>query len=241
MTLNSKHSTAASGALPSLLVFARTPEIGRVKTRLVPPLSESEALSLYLAFLEDAARIYCLPGKWRAILDAEPDPDDPTFAALFAPPWIRRRQAPGGLGDRLAASFQREFSSGAPAVLAVGSDHPALGRGLLEEAFERLEGGKDAVVIPAEDGGYCAIGLAAGAPVETVFSGIPWSTPSVLSATLARFAALDLSADVLEEAYDVDRPEDLERLRRDLARRDPSGFDYPKATARALGVSRGAR
>jgi rSAM/selenodomain-associated transferase 1 len=207
----------------------------------VPPLSESEAVSLYLAFLEDAARIYSSPERWRAVLDAEPDPDDPTFVALFAPPWTRRRQAAGGLGERLAASFEREFSEGAPAALAVGSDHPALGRGHVEEAFGRLAVGSDAVVIPAEDGGYCAIGLSAGAPVREVFSGIPWSTSSVLSTTLARFGALDLSAEVLEEAYDVDRPEDLERLRRDLARRDPAGSDYPEATARALGVSPGER
>lgn len=206
-----------------------------MKTRLVPPLSESEALALYVAFLEDAARIYAAPSRWRAVLDAEPDPEDPAFVALFPPPWTRRRQAPGDLGERLSFAFEREFSEGAPAALAVGSDHPALGRELLERAFARLAG-RDAVVIPAEDGGYCAIGLAAGTPVREVFSGIPWSTDSVLSVTRARFAGLRLSADILEEAYDVDRPEDLERLRRDLLRRDPAGSDYPEATARALGV-----
>jgi rSAM/selenodomain-associated transferase 1 len=219
---------------PSLLLFARTPERGKVKTRLVPPLSEPEALDLYCAFLEDAAAIYASSGGWRTVLEAEPDPDEVTLAALFSHPWSRRRQAVGDLGERLSAAFEREFSIGAPAALAVGSDHPALGRRQIEEAFGRLAGGSDAVVIPADDGGYCAIGLAARVPVRDVFSGIPWSSSRVLSATRECFAAQRIDAVFLEAAYDVDRPEDLDRLRRDLAMRDPAGRDYPRATARVL-------
>jgi rSAM/selenodomain-associated transferase 1 len=219
--------------LPSLVLFARTPAAGRVKTRLVPPLSEPDALRLYLAFLEDAAALSA-PGRWQCVLEAEPDPDDPALAAIFPAPWQRQKQAPGDLGERLAAAFEREFSRGSPAAVAVGSDHPAMERRLLEEAFARLALGSEAVIIPAEDGGYCAIGLAAGVPVRDVFFEIPWSTSLVLSATLERLAALGLQESVLEPAYDVDRPEDLDRLRRDLALRDPEGRDYPRATARFL-------
>ncbi len=207
---------------------------GRVKTRLVPPLSETQALRLYVAFLEDAAAIYSEPRLWESVLDAEPDPDDPALVHLFGPSWTRRRQAAGTLGERLTASFEREFSLGSPAAVAVGSDHPALERRLVEEAFSRLARGCDAVVIPAEDGGYCAIGLAARVPVREIFRDIPWSSASVLSATRRRMAALGLDAAFLEPAYDVDRPEDLARLRHDLAGRDPAGRDYPRATARAL-------
>lgn len=222
-------------SLPSLLLFARTPAPGRVKTRLVPPLSEPDALRLYLAFLEDAAAICAAPGRWSCVLEAEPDPDDPALARLFPPPWQRRKQAPGDLGERLAAAFEREFSRGAPAAVAVGTDHPAMERRLLEEAFARLALGIKAAIVPAEDGGYCAIGLAAGVPVREILFEIPWSTPFVLSATRMRLAALGIEEAVLEPAYDVDRPEDLDRLRRDLARRDPGGRDYPRATARLLG------
>ncbi len=220
--------------LPSLLLFARTPVAGRVKTRLVPPLSEIQALRLYVAFLEDAAAIYPEPGRWESVLDADPDPGDPAFARLFGRCWTRRRQAPGNLGERLAASFEREFSRGSPAAVAVGSDHPALERRLVEEAFSRLCLGAAAAVIPAEDGGYCAIGLAARVPVREIFRDIPWSSASVLSTTRERMAALGLDVAVLDSAYDVDRPEDLARLRRDLAARDPAGRDFPRATARAL-------
>jgi rSAM/selenodomain-associated transferase 1 len=219
---------------PSLLLFARAPERGKVKTRLVPPLSEPEALDLYRAFLEDASVIYGAPGRWRSVLMAEPDPDAASLAALFPPPWTRRRQAPGDLGERLASAFEMEFARGAPAAVAVGSDHPALRRGQIEEAFLRLSLGDDAAVIPADDGGYCAIGLSARVRVRDVFEDIPWSSPRVLAATRDRFAARGIRAAYLEPAYDVDRPEDLDRLRSDLARRDPSGGDFPRATAKAL-------
>jgi rSAM/selenodomain-associated transferase 1 len=225
---------SVADCLPGLLLFARTPERGKVKTRLVPPLSEPEALDLYRAFLEDASVIYGAPGRWRSVLLAEPDPDEATLAALFPPPWTRRRQAPGDLGERLAIAFEGEFSRGAPAAVAVGSDHPALRRGQIEEAFRRLSLGDAAAVIPADDGGYCAIGLSARVCVRDVFADIPWSSSRVLSATRERFAARGIQASFLESAYDVDRPEDLERLRSDLARRDPEGGDYPRATARLL-------
>ncbi len=219
---------------PSLLLFARTPERGKVKTRLVPPLSEPEALDLYRAFLEDASVIYGASGRWQSVLLADPDPEEASLAALFPAPWTRCRQASGDLGERLAVAFETEFARGAPAAVAVGADHPALRRSQIEEAFVRLSAGDDAVVIPADDGGYCAIGLSAGVGVRGVFEDIPWSSPHVLSATRDRFAARGIRAAYLEPAYDVDRPEDLDRLRSDLARRDPSGGDYPRATAKAL-------
>lgn len=91
-----------------------------------------------------------------------------------------------------------------------------------------------AALVPAEDGGYCAIGLASRVPVAEVFREIPWSTDAVLSATLHRLEDARLPHRVLEAAYDVDLPEDVDRLRRDLAGRDPDAEDFPAATARAL-------
>lgn len=220
--------------LPSLVLFARVPAPGVVKTRLVPALSEAEAARLYLAFLEDAARTYVAVGAWTPVLAADPDAEDPVLASLFAPPWRRETQSAGDLGDRLTAAFEREFSRGAGSVLTVGSDHPALPRRLLQEAFGRLAEDADAAVVPAEDGGYCAIGLRSIVSAREVFREIPWSSPSVLAVTYDRMRALDLRVATLESGYDVDRPEDIGRLRRDLASRDSSSPDYPQATARAL-------
>lgn len=221
-------------ALPSLILFARAPRAGRVKTRLARRLSEQGAITLYEAFLEDAGRMYLRPALWTGVLWAEVDPFDPLFDPCFPAPWVREAQPPGDLGERLAAAFAREFRRGAPAAVAVGSDHPALSRRRIEEAFAELAAGHDAVVIPAEDGGYCAIGLRAGAPVEPVFRGVEWSTDAVLRQTIARFEDARVGYRVLDPGYDVDVPEDLERLRRDLERRDAADEDFPAATARAL-------
>jgi len=218
----------------SLVLFARTPVLGAVKTRLCPPLTPDGALALYVGFLEDAARVYAGSAQWSPVLAALPEPDDAVLARLFCPPWRRSRQVGPDLGARLVAAFEAERARGAPAVLAVGSDHPALGAALIARAFASLREGCDAAVVPAEDGGYCAIALGNRAEPRLVFGGVPWSTPDVLAATLGRLDGAGLSTRVLEAAYDVDRAEDLDRLRRDLARRDPAGSDFPRATAEAL-------
>jgi hypothetical protein len=90
------------------------------------------------------------------------------------------------------------------------------------------------VVIPATDGGYCAIGLKAGAPLDEIFRDVPWSTGAVLARTLGRLEAAGVRHRVLSPAYDVDRPEDLDVLLRDLDSRDPLSDDYPRATAIAM-------
>jgi glycosyltransferase A (GT-A) superfamily protein (DUF2064 family) len=141
---------------------------------------------------------------------------------------------PGDLGSRLAGAFRRAFAAGAPAAVAVGSDHPALPRRRIEEAFTRLSRATSASLIPAEDGGYCAIGLSSGVPVEDIFRDIPWSSPAALAVTRERMRQADVSVAVLEAGYDVDRPQDLDRLRRELATRDAASPDFPTATARAL-------
>lgn len=218
--------------LASLLLFARVPRLGRVKTRLAPRLTDAGALRLYRAFLEDASRAYATPA-WSAVLEADPDPDDPEIAALFPPPWRRERQADGHLGDRLTAAFAREFERGAPAAIAVGSDHPALSLATLSEALDRAVR-SGAAAVPAEDGGYCAIAFSASAPWAEAFRDVPWSTEGLLDATRERIAAQGVELALVSSGYDVDRPEDVDRLRRELASRDPGAADFPRATARAL-------
>lgn len=218
----------------TLVLFARAPEPGRVKTRLAPLLTEEGAARLYRAFLEDAARAYLAPEIWSSVLAAEPDPDHPLLAPLFPPPWRRIAQDGEALGARLRAAFEGEFGRGAAAVLAVGSDHPALPGERLQKAFEKISQGADAAVIPADDGGFCAIALSSRASPARVFEAIPWSSASVLAVTLQRLAEAGLSVAILDSAYDVDRPEDIERLRRDLFGVSEESADYPRATARAL-------
>ncbi|MFN2385137.1 MAG: TIGR04282 family arsenosugar biosynthesis glycosyltransferase [Thermoanaerobaculia bacterium] len=218
----------------TLVLFARAPEPGQVKTRLAPLLGADGAARLYRAFLEDAARAYGRAADWAPVLAADPAADHPLLQALFASPWRREDQVSGDLGARLTAAFRSEAARGARAILAVGSDHPALPHRLLLEAFRTVEDGRHAALIPAEDGGYCAVALSREVAPEGVFEEIPWSSPAVLEATLERLARLGASVSLLSTFYDVDRPEDVARLARDLASRDPGGEDFPAATAKAL-------
>ena len=217
----------------TLALFARAPVAGSVKTRLAVVLAPEGAARLYRAFLEDAARVYAVP-SWTAVVYADPDPDEASLAAIFGDPWRREAQSPGSLGSRLAAAFDAERSRGASVVLAVGSDHPALPRRAIQDLFEAVEGGEEVALIPAQDGGYCAIALAGRALPSTVFRDIPWSSERTLAVTVARARQAGLRVALREPAYDVDRPEDLRTLAWDLARRNPDDDDYPRATARAL-------
>ena len=221
-------------ARPALILFARRPLPGQVKTRLVPRLGAEGAAALYRAFLEDAGRVYLRPVLWTSVLCADPDPAGSLFDPWFPEPWERTAQAPGDLGLRLCAAFEEAFHAGAPYAVAVGSDHPTLPLESLVDAFSLLASGVGSVLLPAQDGGYCAIGLAAGAPLPKIFGGVPWSTDAVLAETVARLERAGVRHRLLSPAYDVDRPEDLDRLRRDLDERDPDAGDFPRATAAAM-------
>ena len=221
------------------MLFARVPVPGRVKTRLADHLGGRGACALYGAFLEDAARIYRRDAEWDPVLLADPDPDDAAIAGIFSDGWRRRPQAAGALGERLTEGFRHELSRGASAAAAVGADHPSLRLARVREMFAALGRDADAVVIPAQDGGYCAIGVRAsvGTRVAELFRGIPWSTGRVLEETVARFEDAGLTWRALPSAYDVDLPEDVDRLRAELDARDPTEEDYPAATARALALA----
>lgn len=220
-------------ARSTLVLFARAPVAGAVKTRLAARLGADGSARLYRAFLEDAARIYAV-GEWSPVLYADSASGHPTLVSIFGAPWRRETQAEGDLGRRLTEAFAAERARTASAVAAVGSDHPALPRASVVRLFQAIAGGKDAAIIPARDGGYCAIALSERVEPEAVFEGIPWSSESTLEVTLERLRRRRLPVTLLDPAYDVDRPEDLDFLRADLAARDPEEDDYPRSTAAAL-------
>ncbi|MGA7489669.1 MAG: DUF2064 domain-containing protein, partial [Xanthobacteraceae bacterium] len=140
---------------------------------------------------------------------ATPDETHPVLrakAADFAVALARQRD--GDLGARMLAAIE---AANAPA-LVIGTDCPALEPGHLRAAADILRAGVDAVVIPAEDGGYTLIGLRAPAPA--LFSDMPWSTPRVMDETRRRLTQLGMSWREPATLWDVDLPADLERLRR---------------------------
>ena len=197
---------------PALIVFARAPEPGRVKTRLVPLLGEKGAARLHARLVERTLDTARASGIHDIYLYGSPG----IKSAFFARAQQRYKvslqsQGRGDIGDRMYRAFRRALRSHSCVVL-VGSDCPALRPADLRAAERALREGADAVLAPAEDGGYPLIGLRRVS--RRLFDGIPWSGPQVLAQTRRRLKALHWRWRELRTLWDVDRPEDVARLRR---------------------------
>jgi hypothetical protein len=200
-----------------LIIFAKKPAAGQVKTRLCPPLSLEAAAELYQAFLEDVLEAAgSLPGLALA-LAYSPEGAAPFFRVL-APPAARLfHQAGAGLGERMHRAFEWAFAAGFESVLLRGADTPDLPCEVILEGKAALETGRAQVVLgPSRDGGYYLVGLTC--PQPKLFQGLAWSIPTVLEETLARARALGLAVHLLPAWGDIDTPADLEAF---LARPHP--------------------
>lgn len=195
-----------------LIVFVKAPVPGRVKTRLVPPLTHEAAATLYCEFVQTSLRLARALPEIVVRVAYDPAPSHPDLSWLPDPPaWFP--QAGGDLGARLIHAFGAGFAAGADRVVIIGSDSPDLPRAHLEEAFARLAGGP-AALGPAEDGGYYLIGLRRDAPPNwpDLFRRIPWSGPRVADATRTAARCAGIPVALLPPWRDIDRPEDLARL-----------------------------
>jgi uncharacterized protein len=199
-----------------LLVFARLPEPGRVKTRLAAELGPERALAVYEAMLRDL------------IASIGPSTPDTEIEFLWPPTpgangaALRRAfaqhtvaiQTGATLGDRLSMAFsERFFFHRTNKIVAIGVDDPLLPRELIEHAFALLDS-CEYVLGPAEDGGYYLLGCRALSFEPSVFQDIAWGTSSVLSSTIGRIAATGRTMALLPERFDIDTAEDLERYAR---------------------------
>lgn len=213
-----------------LVLFARSPELGRVKTRLVPPLTAAEALALHLAFVEDQLRF--LLGFREEGAEVALSVDGPFRPGGGLPGLLvgveLEEQGSGDLGERMHRALRRSAERGARATALVAADAPTLPADRLRGALAALDRGAHAALSPAEDGGYVL--LAAREPVGALFRDIPWGGRHVLEATRRRARESRLRLFETPPWYDVDDGPSLVRLLRepDLASRAP-------ATARALG------
>jgi hypothetical protein len=214
----------------SIVVFAKTPAPGRVKTRLGGRLAPSEIVALAGAFLTDlVAALQLLVNT--DIRVALPDGDSRERARAFVPPAIPLvSQGPGDLGERLSRVIASELAAGATAVAVVGSDHPTLPAGHVRRCLAEARRGR-AGWVPADDGGFAALALAR--PEPELFAGVPWSTEGVAEAVRRNARRLDLELVDCGTWYDVDTPEDLDRLAAELAR-DPARCPATRAVLDAL-------
>ncbi|MFG3043057.1 DUF2064 domain-containing protein [Streptomyces sp. NPDC048330] len=185
--------------MTTVLVIAKEPRPGRVKTRLTPPFSPAEAAALAEAALADTLRTAALLPASRhvLVLDGRPGP--------WLPPGFEVvPQVGGGLDVRLAAAFGACVG---PALL-IGMDTPQITPGLLEPALSW--GTYDAWFGPAEDGGFWALGLAR--PDPALLLGVPMSVPETGAVQYARLRAAGLRVGELPVLRDVDGAEDARRV-----------------------------
>jgi len=195
-----------------LILFARYPEKGKVKTRMVRDGNGELVTNLYRCFIED-----CLErmskGNYSFSVACDPPGRENAFAQLFGGRILCTSQRGSDLGARMSNAFAQCFKEGLTSVVIVGSDIPDLPREFIENAFEALEE-HGAVLGPSKDGGYYLIGFAKDFFYRAVFENMTWSTDCVFQETLRRLRREGISVYLLPLWRDLDTCEDLDVLLR---------------------------
>ena len=195
----------------ALVVFAKAPVAGQVKTRLIPALGADGAARLAQRMLAHTLlQAGALPAsRWE--LCVSPDAGHADFERAAAESGGRLHltlQGEGDLGERMHRALTRVLAGHRKALL-IGTDAPGLTTAVLRQAAEALDG-HDAVFVPALDGGYALVGLTRSAP--GIFRDMPWSTARVMAETRARALRAGLRWAELAPVADIDEPQDLVHL-----------------------------
>ena len=192
----------------ALSILAKAPVAGAVKTRLIPALGADGAAALHARLIERTVEIACKASIGPVTLWVTPAPPHAYFTVLASRlPIGLAVQPDGDLGARMLAACR----AAAGPVIVIGTDCPALTPSHLRDAADMLREGNDVIVTPAEDGGYVLIG--SRQPQPNLFADMTWGTDTVMAETRVRLAQSRLSWRELPPLWDVDRPEDLARLR----------------------------
>lgn len=214
-----------------LLVFARVPALGRVKSRLAAGVGEPAALAIYHELLGITHVAVAGAGVPATVWLADTAGPEPTPAETSQWPGLAARCQPAGdLGARMAAAFTAAFAEGAGRVAIIGTDCPGLRAAHLAQAFALLKT-HDVALGPATDGGYYLLGLRR--PQPELFQHKAWSTASVLADTLADARRLSLRVALLPELRDVDTAADLAAWRAN----DAFSAGGPLGTSNLAGVT----
>ncbi|NQS99826.1 MAG: glycosyltransferase [Candidatus Omnitrophica bacterium] len=197
-----------------LIVFAKEPERGQVKTRLRPQLSLAQCAHLYKAFLRDTIEIAKATQSDEKIL-AYQAKSKPAYLKKITQGFRFYKQQGKDLGERMDQALKFARKNGASRAVIVGTDAPTLPARFIEEAFSKLEK-TDLVLGPSDDGGYYLIGTKR--PLPGLFKGVKWSSRRALRDTVSNARALRKKVALLDEWYDVDEQKDFLLLKRKLKR-----------------------
>jgi rSAM/selenodomain-associated transferase 1 len=192
----------------AILVFAKAPVAGQVKTRLVPYITAGQAASLHEELTRDRLHMCTTADLCDVQLWCSPDTDHPFFSDCNRRYGVRLHTQTGNdLGERMSAALQAMLGQ-YKKIIIIGTDAPALDINTIDAAVNQLEH-SDIVLVPAEDGGYVL--LAASKHHQDLLTNVLWGTESVLASTVRNIERLGMRYSLLGECWDVDRPEDLER------------------------------
>ncbi len=214
----------------ALVLMAKAPEPGKVKTRLIPPLSPNKAAEIYHSLLLDQIEnIKAFTGADR-FLNFAPDEAAPFFRQMAPQDFVCFPQRGNDLGERMSNAFEELWSKGYEKIILIGGDLAALPLGFLQSACQMLQGpGKEVVLGPSRDGGYYLIGMNCRLP--QIFRRKSWSQSNVLDETIKKVASLGIRPQILSTWFDIDTPDDLRHL---LSISDPSLENSMKNTFEAL-------
>ncbi len=196
----------------ALVVMAKAPLPGMVKTRLVPPLSNEEAAGLYRCLLLDILDGLKFFARADLFVAFTPAVSSPIFQELVSPSFVCFPQRGEDLGERMNNIFVDLLTKGYKHIAIIGGDLPAFPQRFLEEAFVKLERSETDVVLgPSRDGGYYLIGM--NRPIPEIFQGIAWSSDQVFSCTVSKLRQLGIHPHLIPTWFDIDSFEDLQYLK----------------------------
>ena len=196
----------------AIIIMTKFPEAGRVKTRLQPFLSAEKSAEIALAFLQDTenkAKSVCED----LIIAFSPPEQKTKFKSILQYENILIEQTGVNLGERMFNAFEFTFFNNLDSVVMIGTDSPTFPSEFIEKAFELLKN-SDAVLGETEDGGYYLIGL--NTLKKKIFENVEWSSEKTFEQTVQNIKNLNLRLSLLPKWFDVDFPEDLKILRKEL-------------------------
>lgn len=213
----------------ALILFARDPILGKVKTRLSPFFKDDVILKLYTCFLQDSLNNIQQVENVDLFVGVAPSNESGFFTGTLDSDMRLFVQAGENLGDKMRRALQDRFLEGYERVIIIGSDSPSLPVSYISRA---LDSDKDIVLGPSTDGGYYLIGMA-GKVVE-VFKDVSWGTEKVLRETLKNLEQNDASLELLPVWYDIDNPEDLKFFKTHLDLIEQAGLGKAGETGKLL-------
>ncbi|HEX8248038.1 MAG TPA: TIGR04282 family arsenosugar biosynthesis glycosyltransferase [Pyrinomonadaceae bacterium] len=216
----------------AIIIMAKAPLAGTVKTRLQPFLSARQCAQLAACFLRDTVN-KAKTLKIQLIIAYSPAAETDYFRRLAGEKTSFVEQKGGDLGEKMFSAFEFAFARAAAAVDAavmIGTDSPTFPAGFIERAFEFLETGSDAVLGKTEDGGFYLIGLRKSD--AEIFAAVEWSSAQTFARVRENILNLNWRLREVPGWYDVDEAKDLEQLKneflndKNVQMRAPQTFEW---------------